>query len=97
MENTTKNEPDRTCSNCKYFKRHYVVSASRFMPLNEGHCGNASQKRKTGDVRTTKNAGCQLWQPRESEKPKQRYCLELLLQSVDKRLEEILAVLRDAE
>lgn len=91
-------ENKTTCSNCKYFKRHYVVSATGlFSAIGTGHCANADIKRNLSDKHTLKNEGCDLWQPYELQKLRVQYGIEQYLIRISETIDNILAVLRDAE
>lgn len=92
-ENTT-----RACSNCKYFQRYYVIGCNnRFMPTSLGCCKNFKVTKAISTQRVKKDEGCELWQPYELQKLVFQYSIEEKLQDINKTLENILALLRDAE
>lgn len=86
------------CTNCKYYKQHYIVAdRGVFVPVSVGHCVNHKIRDNVSAKHVRNNEGCELWQPHELAKLRQQYCMELMLQDINKKLNDILAVLRDAE
>ena len=49
MENQTCKEKGKFCEECKHFRRHYVRSAGKYMPLHIGHCANPHLRDKRAD------------------------------------------------
>ncbi len=37
---TNENKDSRSCTNCKYFIKHYVKNKTYFYAIDCGHCGN---------------------------------------------------------
>ncbi|MDE7454917.1 MAG: hypothetical protein K2M64_03720 [Clostridia bacterium] len=91
IDNATK------CTNCKYYKRHYIVAEGRFLPTAMGHCINSKVNNHASDKHIKKDEGCDLWQPFELQKLEFKYDTEQRLQNICDKLTDILAVLRDAE
>lgn len=87
-----------SCSNCKYYKRHYVVHDRGFLIYtHKGHCANPNIKDSVSARHVKKDEGCALWQPLELQKLSIQYGIEQSLQNISDKVNEILAVLRDVE
>lgn len=44
-------EEEKTCAQCRHFRRHYVCEGGRrFVPLNRGHCGAPRIRDKDADT-----------------------------------------------
>lgn len=69
----------------------------RFAATNKGFCG--SGKVPDGAVKKyiRQKTACEMWQPRELLKLKEQYGIEMKLQIVKEQLDDIIALLRDAE
>lgn len=92
------NEQNKTCLNCKYFSQYYVLGVTmRFSPTRKGFCSNAQVKDVVCKQCLKKNTECDLWQPRELQKLKEQYCVELKLQLISEQLDDVIALLRDVE
>ena len=88
----------RVCSNCKYFRRHYVVNnIGTLSPTAVGHCVHLKIKDSVSAKHVRKDEGCELWQPYELQKLNVQYSMEQSLQNISDKVGEMLAVLRDAE
>ena len=88
----------RACTNCKFFRRHYVVYESgKFLATSIGHCAHHNFDKKVAAKHTQKDEGCFLWQPYELQKLKIQYGIEHHLHRIEQEIADILAVLRDAE
>lgn len=93
-------EPDfkEVCTNCKYFSRYYVLMPNlRFYPTSEGFCLHVKTNSQIAKNTVRKNEGCDLWQSEELLKLERQYKTEILLNEMLKRIEELLAVVRDAK
>lgn len=89
-DNTT-----RTCTNCKYYRRHYVINdMGLLINTDTGHCANGNIKDSISDKHIRKDEGCDSWQPYELQKLHIQYGIEQSLQSIDKKVKQILAILR---
>ena len=92
------NEEKETCLNCKYFSRYYVLNSTlRFSATNIGFCGHYGTLGKSNKTYLKTTSACDLWQPRELQKPKEQYGIELMLQQACDLLSDIKALLLDAE
>ena len=88
----------QTCTNCKYFRRHYVISDRGFLLYtHKGHCANGKIKDSIAVKHVRKDEGCDLWQPYELQKLHIQYGIEQSLQSIDQKVKQILAILRAIE
>lgn len=85
----------KTCSNCKNFKRYYILNVSlRFAPVDKGFC--VIRKRCKGCVReVAQNESCELWQTNELQNLKHRYVAENVLQDVSEKLEAVRVLLSE--
>lgn len=91
-------ESKTTCTNCKYFKRHYIISTTcLFSSAGTGHCSNSKTKRNISDKHVKRNEGCELWQPYELQKLRIQYGIEQHLSKISETIENILAVLRNVD
>lgn len=91
-------ETSQTCYNCKYYQHYYVLNAMlRFTPTNKGFCNNCGVNVNYTKRHLKQNCACDLWQPRELLKLKEQYGIEMKLQIVKEQLDDIIALLRDAE
>lgn len=92
-DNTTK-----TCTNCKYFRRHYVIGdRGSLIETSVGHCANCNIADIIAAKHVRKDEGCELWQPYELQKLNIQYGIELSLQDIDKNVNKILSILRAIE
>lgn len=88
----------RICSNCKYFKRHYIVNNIGTLTATAmGHCVHLKIKDSVSAKHIRKDEGCELWQPYELQKLNRQYRIEQNLQDISDRAGEILTILRDVE
>ena len=52
---------DTVCGNCAFFRCHYILHRSRYMPLSVGHCVCLRSKdREEGST-------CPSWAPRKTQ------------------------------
>ena len=94
----TKKECPENCKNCKHFQRYYVISATlSFTPTGDGFCTNYLLKNNLAQKHVQKNEGCELWQPYELKKLKQKYYMEQLLIETLKKIGTLLILFNDEE
>lgn len=87
-----------SCTNCKYYKRHYVVTDNAALRATcIGHCTNIKISDSASAEYVEKNEGCDLWQPQELQKLSIQYGIELRLQKIYDSVNELLVILRDTE
>lgn len=92
-----KEKQIKTCQNCKYFQRYYVISHTSLISTNKGFCINLDMNVKLSAKHIQKNESCDLWQPYELAQLQRQYNTEQLLININKKIEDLLAILRDAE
>lgn len=93
-----KNDSKTACSNCKYFRRHYIVDdMGTLFATARGHCVHLKINNGVSAKHVRKDEGCELWQPYELQKLKIKYGMEQRLQNISDKVGEMLAVLREME
>lgn len=85
----------KTCQNCKYFQRYYVISNTSLISTNKGICINLDMNVNVSAKHVRKNESCDLWQPCELKKLAQQIIIEDTLIKIQKTIETFLIVLRD--
>lgn len=86
----------KTCENCKYFKRYYIISTKMsFVPTNQGYCVNYNVNKSISAENILKNDSCALWQPHELKKLARQIIMEDTLIKMQNTIENFLIVLRD--
>ena len=85
------------CTNCKYFKRHYIIGEGKLISTCAGHCVHLKIRDNVSDKHVKKDEWCELWQPFELQKLEEQYNMELRLEKISKAVGEMLMVLRDVE
>ena len=86
---TTK---EKTCENCRFYKKHYIKTSSGYSATGCGHCCNG----KTHFINKTKiRENCEYWQPAELQKTELEEKLIDKLKSLVKRLDAVCKVLID--
>ena len=83
---------EKTCRNCRYFSQHYVKHKIYILKVE---CGNCLKKYrlKCGELR--KN--CNDWEPIEIQKVERRKTIKVVLQDMEKSLEDIRIILQSDE
>lgn len=88
----------RVCSNCKYFKRHYIVNNTGTLTATAtGKCIHFEIKDSVSAKHVRRDEGCDLWQPYELQKLNVQYRIEQNLQNISDKAGEMLAILRDID
>ncbi len=87
----------RTCENCKYFAKHYVITNSGRLqhPYGMGHCINDDMKKRTSRKIVFDALNCEMWEPEELQNKERRQNIIEALHTMQKRLEEIAMILKE--
>lgn len=88
------NSKEKTCEDCRFYKQHYIKTATGFSFTLYGHCCN-----KNIDLRnkTKIRENCEYWQPIEIQIAERRKNLISNIRELVKRLDAVCEVLLDDE
>lgn len=81
------------CKNCKYFLQHYIKGKKKFTTVMHGQCTRAKLKSKYR-IRYLDESACKFWQPAELREQERQKSINSDLNSIAKRLEEIVLLLK---
>ena len=84
---------EKSCKNCKYYVPHYVKHSTFFLEV-DGHCRNQKLRRCNSKVSWALRENCKHWEQKEEKKEERRKAITETLQSMEKSLREIKAILQ---
>lgn len=90
------NVREKTCANCKNFKRYFVLNVSlRFTPTDRGYCIERKTDRCRLKLEVVQDETCELWQSNELQKLRGQYAAENILQDISDKLEVVRVLLSE--
>ena len=86
-------EEEKTCENCRHFRRYYIKQRLRFSPREFGECRvpNLKDRKK---VHFPYERNCPRWQTNEEEEALRRELARRAFGNVNERIDELISLLK---
>lgn len=90
-------ENKKSCDECRYFFKHYVLENGRYSLTACGHCINDNFTKSQSAKIIARERKCEFWEPQEIRIAKQRESIDRLLRAMAERIESIADILQKYE
>lgn len=89
-------ETEKSCYNCKYFYRHYVMHTFSIRPTNCGHCSKRKINAKEKGKFPLEN-GCEMWEDIKIKIDERKGKIIVYLENMAKEIHDIALILKEDE
>lgn len=87
---------ENSCTTCKHYVEHYVISSTRFLPIG-GHCVNGELINPHKRDRYAVTEHCTKWESGESKREQKKKSIAEAVRAMEEHLGHIAEILRNYE